>query len=122
FGSHPWFAAASVASTSGATEDYRRDLRAVRAATRELLEVAEEVGLEDICVQLLAAGRYSPWSPIFSLVQILEGIDEYGQASRRPIPIAVHIVDHRVLTALAAGHVPVQEILACADTRFWVEV
>jgi len=122
FGALPWFAAASAMSTPGASGDHRRDLRAVRAATRELLEVAEDAGLEHICVQLLAAGRFSPWSPIFSLVQMLEGIYEYGLTSLRPIPVTVHIVDHRVLTALAARHVPVQEILACADTRFWVEV
>jgi len=120
-GTHPVFGVAA-SPRDGAGHGQDRDLRAIRDATCELLEVAEKAGSQTVHLQLLSAGEVSHWPTIFSLMQMLSGIRAYGQKSRTPVAVFVHIVDEKVLIALAGGQVPVQEILSCDDLRFWVEV
>lgn len=104
-----------VVSTTG---DEQRDLRGVMEGMKELLEVTPPT-FRTIRMPLLAAGEFSSWPRVFSLIQMLRGV---RAAARVPESVVIHVVDPRVLTALDAGQVPVEEILACDDVRFWIEV
>jgi hypothetical protein len=116
FGTHPIFGAVS---TDG---NFHRHLVRVGEVTCELLQVAESMGFRRVHVPILAAGKESTWPRVFSLIQMLRGIRHYGKTARQPVSVKIHVVDPSVLAALSAGQVPVQELLTCDDTRFWVEV
>lgn len=95
------------------------DLRVVPLAIQEALLLVEKRKATVARIGLLAAGPYSPWHPIFSLVQMLVGIRQYGAPTEdertRLRSIELAIVDPRVWSAITSECINISEVLSACD-------
>ncbi len=113
----------SIFGVAARTNCDKRDLRLVATSIKELVIIASELNYESVHVGLIAAGKRKIWRSTFSLIEMIRGVRRAASEISGTIPsLYFHIVDPSVKFPLMARKLPIAEILACEDVRFWLEI
>ena len=110
-----------------------RDLRHVANSTACALEVAATQGATTVSLMMLSASTsHGRWPRVFSLIEMLRGIREYGGRRHRHTPL--HVIIHDTAAArtddpstaawhaIESGKLDPAEVLDCEALRFFVEI
>jgi len=101
-----------------------RDLGVIVDAVVRALELANDARFHHVHLGPVASGQYRLWSPLHPFVQTLTGIRQYF--AKHPGSgiqlLELHVFSPAVWFPVAAGQVPVAEILASKVMKTWVDI
>jgi hypothetical protein len=123
----PLAPAANQARTGDNAGRLWRDLRLVKPAMQEVLDVAAAAGNSTIVSTLLASGSLRSFPPSFALQEMVRA---WASDAQHVVSLEVRITDNAVLTDMRSGRLDLSYLLsrsgsatgAASSMRFWLEI